>query len=826
MKESLIDFIDTITISLCDEKYLITEVEKKIAYHIDSSLNKQELSMDLIIHPLNVSMLLFFATTCTLSHIKMDINSYNGKQKLKPGAKVMKDGNIGVVEEVMDDGSVKVKFKDALSDMTYIVPEDMKWKLTLCREDAQVTTWRSQVKKGVDLKNKFSELFRADDVNTAFLGKSKVLVVCEKKLVYEYFKNLKVNNFPFFSYVPSSYCASAENIKKLGKDPFIREPLLYFTSNISTASEMLKELYDVETVIIWDYKKIKGGMVYLDDMKQEVNNLFLLVNAGDYLKDQTFKNIKGFNIYEVITSNEELTYLNNIDNTGIFAHKNVALSNINRYQRSFEVVKAEEGELLILLRDIVVEKIKDSSNNEQVKNFLRYVLGILYTFKNVPIPTVLFDNKKERYPEEQKLAKKLFLYLDILPMYFYKDACLIIEDVKELAAAYLYSHPKHQKMLEVLKNLGKNDVVVAHRKAHADVLRKYFDYKSLPIKVLTLSQILKSEQKFNSILYFGCYEWNQIIPRYKGICRKEIYILFRREKDVLEAFEKQTDIALSRADNIEEHLEEVHKDESVLHELSLEYMLGKLDEINLETYHKEEKVDSEYGPEVARPIIFEDNCFAFLSKNRRCRVVDWESEQILSKKPEELEEGDEVIFIDSNRDILLELARRLRRTNPKIEELYRYSELWKKALLNYKEKTDSTAKDIKNNLKVQGVERTETVINKWLNDSDVIGPEQDAVRALAEVTNDPEFKKHLEEVIKACEKIRALHIKLGRHLARSIAGSLRRSSTNNELEQISEDLSTRATVVTVSIVLPDEVSITPSKANRLIESDAVGGLYG
>ncbi len=146
------------------------------------------------------------------------------------------------------------------------------------------------------------------------------------------------------------------------------------------------------------------------------------------------------------------------------------------------------------------------------------------------------------------------------------------------------------------------------------------------------------------------------------------------------------------------------------------------------------------------------------------------------------------------------------------------AELWKHAFLRYMRIHDLSCWEFQQRLSQVRVERTVATIRTW-GRKDCIGPEDDALRAIAEITQDPELNARLDDVLAACRQIRSLHIGLGRYLARAIVSSTASDLLPEEeavLQRVSSDLSTHAEVVTVREIATKKVNVPLNRTNRLL----------
>jgi hypothetical protein len=179
-----------------------------------------------------------------------------------------------------------------------------------------------------------------------------------------------------------------------------------------------------------------------------------------------------------------------------------------------------------------------------------------------------------------------------------------------------------------------------------------------------------------------------------------------------------------------------------------------------------------------------------------------------------------MIFVkDSTVDMLSKLARMAKEQDPTTRELARLAEIWRSAFVDHLDSHALTLAEFQEQLRLVGVERDVTTIGTWRK-KDCIGPEEDAIRGIAQLTGDRELNDNLDQVLEACQRIRGLHITLGRYLARSVVASIAGEVVVEEdpvLHRITDDLTKHAELATVRRISHREVSVPAGKANRLLD---------
>lgn len=165
--------------------------------------------------------------------------------------------------------------------------------------------------------------------------------------------------------------------------------------------------------------------------------------------------------------------------------------------------------------------------------------------------------------------------------------------------------------------------------------------------------------------------------------------------------------------------------------------------------------------ERARLTIFRDGRWAFFSEFHRVwratEIVHRMGKAIPRQRIADLESGDWVIFRQSGRDAIREIAdRNLKRQHP---DARRLSGLWREALRRRLRATDGHLKTLAAELRSGGFERHYTTLRGWVFDDDIIGPlDANDLLHIAVATGDRELESAFEEVGAAIKVVRGAHL--------------------------------------------------------------------
>ena len=162
--------------------------------------------------------------------------------------------------------------------------------------------------------------------------------------------------------------------------------------------------------------------------------------------------------------------------------------------------------------------------------------------------------------------------------------------------------------------------------------------------------------------------------------------------------------------------------------------------------------------------------FVFATETHRLLVVSdlMQGETSKSKIPrrtiDELKVGDYVLFRESDKDIIREIADSAL-DQQGLLHLRQVAGLWREALREKHYETGSDLEQLTLLLWEAGCERQPSTINNWLFDEDQIGPaDRKDLERVAEVTGHAEITDRLQEIIKAISAVRGAHLQASRFI--------------------------------------------------------------
>jgi hypothetical protein len=217
-------------------------------------------------------------------------------------------------------------------------------------------------------------------------------------------------------------------------------------------------------------------------------------------------------------------------------------------------------------------------------------------------------------------------------------------------------------------------------------------------------------------------------------------------------------------------------------------------------------------------ITLSDDSYVYVDKDYKLDKIDRAANKLERCRVNSLQEGDELVFAETNRSMFEELLAILQES-VEYKALYESASIWRTALLDYMEKTDTSETELVSLFKLVRCPREIQTIRTWLR-GQVIGPTRDsyaAIYAIERITRDERLVGRTDEVIHACKSLHALHVQTGYLLVRTIINSSvpKDENVNSETSQRLEKYSARARMRTVTEISDYTVPMAVRRNGKL-----------
>ena len=198
------------------------------------------------------------------------------------------------------------------------------------------------------------------------------------------------------------------------------------------------------------------------------------------------------------------------------------------------------------------------------------------------------------------------------------------------------------------------------------------------------------------------------------------------------------------------------------------------------------------------------------------------SDKIRILKPESLEEGDFVIVREADQDLIREMADKALASEGKTG-LRELSGKWREPISI--ELVFSTREEVYKKLKKAGCKKSMITFNNWVDDEDMIAPQdKEDLRIIADAFDNETLRELLDKVYDAAKEVRKAHTQAGMQLSKllqvKIAQELKEESITdiyNIWDPITVEVEGVGNVKLLKIIdIESEVEIESSMTNRLL----------
>lgn len=787
----------------------------------------------LILHPTGAFLSILISTIIPIALAKHDIEqaSRDITNHLSIGDRVKRDGCLGEViniTEIFERQYIVVKFNDLIES----IPFERAWQLQKYEGNAvNLHNFNPKPNKKNNKRNvALCNILDIKEDKFPLALSSKTLIVSEKQFFIDNIEKVQLSGSLYSTVFPTGYFKDETQFERIGTDSLQRRPIVCVVSSLAIACEIIEKDPSIKGIIIHDLKKLKGNYSYLDRIQSKLTNIFLFQELNNFEEEDIEKlahmGVKIFNwSYEKIKS-LSLDFNSLMNYHSLVGRSKLALINIANPARESLVVGDEIADIIKQVK-VELEKIRKADLESAYKiPFIARCYDGLMNLSAVPLPlkeNIFGINSQMNFEKFLQDIKELQVNLSFSSnTETLKSIYLIVEKFENLIFAHTQYHPKNG-VFTISDQLGTDDCIVVPKTKHKDIIEKWLANRrgnKHGIAVVTLTELSLANRFFHKALFTGWFGAKHAKILLNPMVEKQYFLLYPFEQELMDKNEAWISKYLSRFVSIEEKHIEI-TDYPLDYEL--EKYLYRVSETQQNYYQgiHLKYLDDNGSLVDCNFVEFEDDYYAFLTEGYKCRCIDKYGEILMKKKVSDLQPGDNLIFIkNSKEDIFEKLVDIVEKSNLTIREQVEISQLWRKALIRYKERNNYKHETIRRQLEVAGLKRATTTIKLWLYDENQIGPDDEGIRAIAKMTSDFELNSKLEQVIFSCSRIRALHVQLGRYLVQSISSAITKSHIANEdriLRKLTENLSQYAIAVSVRSIATERISIPASRVNILID---------
>lgn len=711
---------------------------------------------------------------------------------------------------------------------------------------------------GTNITKKFIADIYNCDVNklNGFINSSTLFVMRGKEKLLDIIESIEFHydnkKIPFTELFPVGYWSSEENCLIVKNR--IKEDLLFnVASNISTALDLIINDENISNIIVI------GDKSYKDSLETEIRRINLYSRIKKLILVGSWENTKNFN-YFISKDNE-------FDNYAVT--KDLLLSNINFYNNNeFQTKSSIQEKNYKLIQNmidkrVIIQDVGDElrigtsilkvtgylkslcvygESNDEILQFIKTSYHICNKLEYTIIPFIYCNSNYENINIKVERLKMVCRSFDKTRVeYGLMES--IIEIIDEMLIKLNRNNNKFEELKKIIKASRSKTTLLIKNKVEIKDIERYLMMQRMNnlVKVVEYKKNIDILSFDNIIMPFYQEDLNIFTSNYL----KEVYVIcYEREKhkykrdmkvnkivindiyknNKLECDDEYEDLELNNSNDTKEEF--IITDDETINDIIEANWIRLITSQQGNYSNKSFNVAKSLAKKI---VFFKDGKYAFVSENYMVNSVDRVKNDISIKKIEDIDYGDELIFVvntitDKN-DIVKDTIDRLLEHiefQKKYKKYFDNNLLWKDSLIKYMKNNLLDEKDISNNFKIHGYNITAIAIKNWLNGS-IIGPQNlEHLKVIAMIIKNKTLSEKIDEVIASCKQVRSIQIQIRKAIARMIINSVvsGQNSDFNMYRYVKEaigDLSSYAYIGDVISIKDIEQEIPIQNINRVIE---------
>lgn len=770
---------------------------------------------------------------------KGEIYTYSGISEFNEKKYVKLKGNKGLIRNILLENS---------------------FEITIYNGTSSRINKSKYFSSGTNITKKFISDICDCDINklNGFINSSTLLVMKGKEKLLDIIESIQIKyndkKIPFTELFPLGYWSSEENCLIVKNR--IKENLLFnVASNMSIALDLIINDEKIRNVVVI------GDKTYKDSLETEIKRINLYDRINKLILVGSWENTTNFS-YFTSPNNEFDNYL---------ITEKFLLNKINFYSKDeFETRSRLQEKNYKLIKNMINKEIINNNvgdllgvgtgvlkitgylknlcvygeSNDYILQFIKISYHICSKIESTIIPFIYCNSNYENIKSKFEKLKMIWSIFDNTRVE-YGLMKSIIEIINEIIIKLMNNNSKSEELKNIIKSSNSKFTLLIKNKDEIKEIERYLMLQRISNKVKIIEYKKNIDiLSFNNIIipfyqndinifssnhlkmvYIVCYEREKY--RYKrdeNINKKIINEICKTNK--LECNDDYNNLGVADVANIEEDTI-INNDEIINNIIETNW-------IRIITSQQGEYSNKSFSgaKSIAKKIVlFKDGKYTFLSENYIVNSIDRIKNDIDIKKIEEIEYGDELIFVvdtvtdrnDIVKNTIEKLLEQIEFKN-KYKQYFDNNLFWKEILINYMEKNLLDEKDIANNFKIYGHNITPLAIKNWLN-GNIIGPQNlEHIRVIADIVKNSKLSEKIDEVILSCKQVRSIQIQIRKAIARMIINSVVSSKSDDYniyqyVKEVIGDLNNYAYIGEVISIKDIEQEIPVQNINRLIEGN-------
>lgn len=767
--------------------------------------------------------------------IKEDYGKYNSENfhslnKFYPGEKLLLNSSALVEWVGIEGNKIVIKgSKNSILKMPFensvILSPNSSRKKKLSDVNDICLLWKDKIKTDLD------KLLNIESYGNTTFNNSKIGLISKLKS-FEIISKYRINENDqkkYFSYgkINSDGTSDDESAK------------LQITNNLTNLSLFLMNSNSLKTILIDGFNTLGERLTDFSDIDNLKIPTILITDFSEFNNFDKIKNY-GFDFFvyntaSVINNN----HINSI-NSPFFSFQK-KYNNYSDFKINKHICINKNIERVVCLLHSIRN---DGSNNDL--NFIHFslikLINLIARISHIPTKAEISKLSQYLYTVNSKFNEsKIWLGESVVQISEVISVLnTILNNISEIPTE------KYLKLKELML-LNSYDYVICSSEDEAYLLLEYFKTSNDLIKpnVLSIADLddkLLNDKKTRALLLgwpktnnmkkllfsflfseisfifyqFEIKYFNDLINKYKNISEEIKLTLI--DNGIIANEENINDIEFDRFLQMEDIVLETHDNLIDITDFEL-----KLDNIQYSKYSAQGSLTESCK---AKRIDFENNTFIYASDSHKFVVINEIIEssivnpKIQNKKMDSLNSGDVIAFIDTDRDVLVELVDKNTNQN-ELVAVKKWTNLWKTLLRNYYYSIGNNFKKLVDDLRKCHCKKLDVTIKAWLQDDNRIGPDDDSdLISIAMLTNSDYLMDNIQIVRNAISQMTGWRMKAADFVRDKIKANLVELANNSIINSSFEvpDLGT-VEILKVSELKKESENIDKKYVHRLLKKE-------
>lgn len=814
--DTIIKALEKFTIYYENKEITFSSIEKKL---IDFFYKEEKDNIIYIMPSDNVYLLVLFIIYSGLKQYLENIYSVGNDliDEIKAGD-ILEYSKARCKFLGIENGKMKIRFGDGL---LYSLPIEQRYKVSLYKGNANtLNKFPKHSNRGAKKTNSIiCQILDIDNDAFSKIINTSTLLVVQKDIVFSLVEKVKIKFndelLDLGQVFPMAYCSSEDNYYYFKGNSAKQEPIIKFISKIYNAKDIIKKDKKINSVVV--LQKILNN--------EDIEDLVYISERKNILKMSIFMN--PLDIERQIHDNYIKEDFSIINVSGAF-FGNIDVNNINQFNKSeYRLIKnyIQDKENYITIQDDNSDKYRKKilenctsllralGDDNQV---LKFVINARTIAKRLacmilPLPEheKFFEKANlDQYTIKVRIQELENFYNNDFLSSLSNDIRNIISEIYKTSLEYyekiMKNNSKWKEIEKVIKfSYNEKICIIVENKNIRRAFRNYLKSRGLFKNNLFIESINTfKDQVYEKVIYSSKlddnYYWN-----YKSLnSNKNIYILSKYEKNNLkylkrryfkfigdlsgsETPENRGDIFLDQQDERDEI--RYDKEFEIIENDKLNNELEKLIATNYIPIHQEYSYNQSLTT-CEFVLIFTSGEKAFITPQYESYILNESKEELMNKKPKNLQKGDIILFVESiAKDLIHEIVLDLMYIDEirnRYNNDYELVNQWKSELDLYMKSHKITYRELEDRLRNNGTSRCGATIRSWLKNA-VVGPqEEEVLKVLGEITGIDLLFNRYKECFYACNSIRKFQLRVRKAIARCIlmASISDENGENDELD--------------------------------------------